>query len=99
ECRILGARPPRLAIPHEHSRNANSSGATYESLARHARAAADESRPTWPSAGVVHPRRARELAAPAATAYRGDREPQVEQAGGARLLGPEPIGNAVRPRC
>ena len=48
-------------------------------------------------ASVVCPRRTREPAAAAAAPHRGHREPQVEQSRRARVPGPQPTRNAIRP--
>src|SRR6266511_2316023 len=95
ECFILGTRPPWVALPHEHARNAHAPGTADKSVAGHVGAPPDEPWPIESATRLVRPRRARELAAAAPTAHRRHREPQVEQSGRPRVPRPKPTGNAV----
>src|SRR2546425_13244950 len=52
----VGARAPGLAVSHEHARDAHATRTADEPMARHARAAVDEFRPTESTSGVVHAR-------------------------------------------
>ena len=67
---------PTAGCSSQHAGNAHAARPAHQSLAGHARAAADESGAAPAASDLVRPRRAREPAAAPAAPHRHDREPE-----------------------
>src|SRR6266853_1872400 len=85
----------RLALPDEYTGHPKVPRAAHQLVAGHACAALDESGPHESASGVVHSGRAGDLAALAAVAHGDYGEPQIQQSGGARFSGTQPVGSAL----
>src|SRR6266568_7304758 len=84
-----------LALPDEHTGHPEAPRAAHQSVAGHARAALDESRPHESASGVVHSGRTSDLAATAAATHGDYGKPQVQQSGGPGFSGTQPVGSAL----
>src|SRR6266446_3799682 len=85
----------RLALLDAHTGHPEVPRAAHQLVAGHACAALDESGRHEFASGVVHSGRTGNLAAVAPVAHGDHRESQIQQSGGARFSGTQPVGSAL----